>query len=274
MRVLLVLDGSTAAIAAFLATVPETLTASSNEDFPAFATAPVQALPAAPVTISAAGSIPAMPNLSNADDSDDDSSVNGDAPATDKNGLPWDERIHAKSKAINADGTWRRRKGVQDATVAAIEAELRGVAPVAIPTGMPMTAPIPMPSAPAPAPVAMPAPVPAPAVMPVAAPIPVMPTAAPAPIPAAPVAVPMPEPVAAPVAAPAADTDFAGFMAHLTTKMQGGVITAADLEAKVQQINAAWTPHGHAAIGAITDLASDPQKLSYAIQLLQADGKW
>lgn len=48
----------------------------------------------------------------------------------DAKGLPWDGRIHAKSGAgggvKNADGTWRAKRGVEPATVAQVEAELRG----------------------------------------------------------------------------------------------------------------------------------------------------
>jgi len=51
----------------------------------------------------------------------------------DSTGLPWDERIHAKTKAKNADGSWRGRRGVDDATVAAVETQLRSVAPVVQP---------------------------------------------------------------------------------------------------------------------------------------------
>jgi hypothetical protein len=43
----------------------------------------------------------------------------------DAKGLPWDERIHSSSRAINADGTWRYRKNVPDETKQAVEAELR-----------------------------------------------------------------------------------------------------------------------------------------------------
>lgn len=43
----------------------------------------------------------------------------------DSHGLPWDERIHASSKALNADGTWRKRRGVTGDVVNAVEAELR-----------------------------------------------------------------------------------------------------------------------------------------------------
>lgn len=59
--------------------------------------------------------------------------VNVNAPAVDGAGLPWDERIHASTKSIKADGTWTKRKGATPPVVAAVEAELRakqGNAPV------------------------------------------------------------------------------------------------------------------------------------------------
>jgi hypothetical protein len=45
-------------------------------------------------------------------------------PDADANGLPWDERIHSGTKALNADGTWRTKRGVDKAFVAEVEAEL------------------------------------------------------------------------------------------------------------------------------------------------------
>lgn len=48
----------------------------------------------------------------------------------DKNGLPWDARIHAKGAngpVLNADGTWRAKRGVSPLDVAKVEAELRQV---------------------------------------------------------------------------------------------------------------------------------------------------
>lgn len=87
----------------------------------------------------------------------DDEPTNATPPATDKNGLPWDERIHAGTKALNADGTWKKRRGVDDATVAAVTAELTGAAPQPEPT--PTPAPQPEPT-PAPTPEPTPAPVP------------------------------------------------------------------------------------------------------------------
>jgi len=43
----------------------------------------------------------------------------------DSSGLVWDERIHAKTKATVADGTWRKKRGIDATTLAAVEAELR-----------------------------------------------------------------------------------------------------------------------------------------------------
>lgn len=46
----------------------------------------------------------------------------------DSAGLPWDGRIHAESRAkIKKDNTWKKRRGVDDATVADVEAQLRAI---------------------------------------------------------------------------------------------------------------------------------------------------
>lgn len=42
----------------------------------------------------------------------------------DKDGLPWDERIHSNPPKKNADGSWRARRGVKPETVAEVVAEL------------------------------------------------------------------------------------------------------------------------------------------------------
>lgn len=74
----------------------------------------------------------------------------GAAPAValDKEGLPWDARIHAGSKTFKADGTWKARKNLDDATKASVTAELRAVmaapapqAPAAPPPPSPAAAP-------------------------------------------------------------------------------------------------------------------------------------
>jgi len=43
----------------------------------------------------------------------------------DAKGIPWDNRIHADSKNKIADGTWRKKRNLDPATVATVEAELR-----------------------------------------------------------------------------------------------------------------------------------------------------
>lgn len=89
------------------------------------------------------------------------------APAVevDKRGLPWDARIHASTKTQTQKGQWTARRGVDEATVAAVEAELRAA------MGAPAAPPAPA----------------APAAPPVVAGTPVMPPAPAAPVPPAPV---------------------------------------------------------------------------------------
>lgn len=71
----------------------------------------VAPVPAAPPT---APEAPAAPSTS---------AATGDLDVT---GLPWDKRIHAGTKAKNADGSWRKMRGLNDAAlVARVEAELR-----------------------------------------------------------------------------------------------------------------------------------------------------
>ncbi len=89
-------------------------------------------------------------------------------PSVDASGLPWDARIHSESKATVADGTWRKRRGVDPELVKQVEAELRGESPAAevASASAPTVADIPAPPAPAvvpPPPAAVPlAPAPAP----------------------------------------------------------------------------------------------------------------
>ena len=46
------------------------------------------------------------------------------APAElDNRDLPWDERIHSAGKTLNANGTWRQKRGVDADLVAAVEQE-------------------------------------------------------------------------------------------------------------------------------------------------------
>ena len=53
-----------------------------------------------------------------------------DVPAAelDKEGIPWDARIHGKAKNKNKDGTWRLTKGIDKDMVATVKAELLAAA--------------------------------------------------------------------------------------------------------------------------------------------------
>jgi hypothetical protein len=55
------------------------------------------------------------------------------AATLDKSGLPWDDRIHASTKALTADGMWRKKRGVTDALVAEVEGQLRLIHPMSVP---------------------------------------------------------------------------------------------------------------------------------------------
>lgn len=220
---------------------------------------------AAPLAPPAPAVAPTPPMPTNLGGEDDDSGpVNAAAPAIDASGIPHDERIHAKTKATNADGTWRKRRGVDDATVAAVEAELRARAAPPMPPVTPV------------APPAMPAPIPAPV-------MPIPPVAAPV-APPAPPAMPVPEVPPAPpvtVPAPAAEgIDFHAFMQHLSGQMtkrdaNGAPLIHADYLASItNEISTAFAPHGVAPLTAITDIAANPTMINYAVQLLQRDGRW
>lgn len=71
------------------------------------------------------GAMPQGNGATIASNDDDGGPANANAPAVDTAMLPWDERIHSKNKALNADGTWRKRRGVDGTLIATVEAELK-----------------------------------------------------------------------------------------------------------------------------------------------------
>lgn len=197
------------------------------------------ALPAAPVTTLAPMTAPlnmAAPTAT--DDADGDDQPNAAPPAFDKAGIPWDERIHASTKGMNQDGTWKRRRNTADVTYNIVMAELQAKATAgqqpaaapqvpASPVGIVDQGPVVIPAA---------APVPAP---PMAAPAAVAPAIPPAPaIPAAPAVPTAPAPVAAvvevtPVAEPASapGMPFTIFMPKIAQAMATGKFTPVQLDA-------------------------------------------
>jgi len=203
-----------------------------------------QAPVATPVPAPAAPMVPTMPTAAPAPENEDDDqgAPAADATGVDADGLPWDERIHAPSKGQNKDGTWRKKKKLEDVFVAGVETELRaGAAP-----GAPA-----MPAAPTPPP---------------------MPQVDQQPAPAAPGA-PAPEPAPAPAAE---GIDFHTFMQQLSAQMQKRdetgqpVINADYLAQATAEISGAWS----VPLNAITDISNNPQMITYAVQVFQRDGKW
>lgn len=162
----------------------------------------------------------------------------------DKDGLPWDGRIHTESKAKNVDGRWRNKRNLDAALKAQVEAELRQVMSAAPIPPAPGVAPSPaQPVAPVTIPTAGLASSAATAPVPPSVPVPPV-----APVPPAPLAVPTP-PVAgaapsmpvAPNAAPAGEVpqdarqQFVGLVGRASAAIQAGKVT----QAEVTQICAA-----------------------------------
>jgi hypothetical protein len=89
-------------------------------------TADVESPPTAPEDVFGHANVPqppAVPSVPVAPVPTDNVTPTNPADA-DSRGFPWDERIHSSSKAKNADGTWRQRRGVSGVLVAEIEREL------------------------------------------------------------------------------------------------------------------------------------------------------
>ena len=235
------LEEVTAVLTKISAGMPVSLTPVAAAPAPEIPAAPVAALQPQPVAAPAA------------------------APAFDSTGLPWDERIHAGTKAVNADGTWKKRRGVQEIQVNQVEAELRaqvGAAPVAAPQPVyPQPAPMPVAAAPAVDPLTMFGPLPAAAPQPAPVmPQPVYPQPAPMPVAAAPAV--DPRIITAPVAAPQART-FEQLMGTIQGLFNQQLIAPDYMVSLNQRLG----------VSAITDLAGSPERIEQAFGLLKADGK-
>lgn len=156
---------------------------------------------------------------------------NEDTIDFDKEGLPWDERIHSSNHKLTAQGVWQRRRGVSDEVYNSVKAELLGKweAAEAVTEDAPVVAPAPI-SAPVQAPVVAPAPVQA--FVPVQQPQ--APVTAPAPVVA-------PAPVAAPVApaAPAPST-FETFSSKLQYALANKLIEANYMQGVLNTVNATF----------------------------------
>lgn len=52
-------------------------------------------------------------------------SEESDVLTLDKEGLPWDERIHSSNHKMTSNGIWQRRRGISDVEYNRIKAELQ-----------------------------------------------------------------------------------------------------------------------------------------------------
>jgi hypothetical protein len=186
---------------------------------------PVLAPAPVPVPVAAAPVAPAAPA--------------SPAPSVDVAGLPWDERIHARTKALNKDGTWRQKRETPAELVSAVEAELRAR------VGLPV----------APVPVAPPAPVVPPGVPnsvfalgAVAAPV---------------VAPPAPVAPVAPVTPAPGPATFQDLMVWVTPHMTSQALPAVTVE----QLHAVMAQHGVVGFPA---LIADPTKVPLVAESLRA----
>lgn len=161
----------------------------------------------------------------NEDDVLDNQLPAGPIGDVDAKGFPWDGRIHASSKTVTKDGSWRYRRGVDDDEIRKVETELKSKMAAVPAFNQP---PIPQPVI-SPVPPVMPLVDQAP--VPVAAPVqPVMQQ----PAPQQPAAQPMYDNIHVPPAAtkPAhtLDTFRANLIPVLAALVQAGQITQAYLE--------------------------------------------
>lgn len=140
----------------------------------------------------------------------------------DAKGMPWDNRIHAESKGKIADGTWRKKRNLDPALAASVEAELRqvmGAAPAPLAQGV----------APAPTPVSVAASTTVPPAPTGAVPQPVAPPPAPAPVAGAAPSMPA-APSAAPGEVPAdARQQLVGLVGRASAAIQGQKVTHAEV---------------------------------------------
>ena len=174
------------------------------------------------------------------------------APEFDKAGTPWDKRIHSSSKAINEDGTWRRRRNLADITYTTVMAELaQRPGPGAVPSAAPVVTVPPVAAAPTVpqvtvppvgvvdnGPIAVPpaAVVPTPVMAAPTADVPSLPVPTIAAVPAVPEAPAAPvaaAPVAAPEPPPQAGMAFGALMIKVAEGMKAGKFTSDQLNAWV-----------------------------------------
>ena len=172
--------------------------------------------------------------------------------STDIEGLQWDDRIHAGSRKKNADGTWKRKKGLTEEEFKVVYDQIKPqpaftpdvliapahlLAPVAVDAVLPPVeavtmAPPPMPFSPV---------IPAPVAVEAAPPAPVIPTT------------------------PA--RDFQGLMLQISRLFATQRIKPEYPQTVLTRVNGGFKTN----LVTITDIANDPRMVEYAWQCLDVD---
>lgn len=197
----------------------------------------------------------------------EDETPAGDGLGLDAAGLPWDKRIHSSNKGKKADGTWNKRRGVQEIEIAKVEAELRAIMAAQSQVQAPVAAPQ---SVAAPMQVNAPTPLPATEFQPLTPPVMVSAPAAlaaytntnasaPAPLPAPQPAAPVPQP--APVTG---GRDMQGVMVRIQNACGVGKLNMDGINAFIGQVNTAYQTQ----LKAITDISARADMVEYVHQIL------
>lgn len=147
-------------------------------------------------------------------------------PAYDKNGLPWDARIHSSNHKMTDKGVWQRRRGISDIEFESVKNELLGLTAPVEPVQPQVTVTEPV------APVVAPTPTP---VAPVVAPVTLAVDNSFTPQ----VIAPAPTPVVAP-AQPTVDANvlFQTMFEKIKAGMAAGLVKANDVQNLVNAVNA------------------------------------
>lgn len=186
-------------------------------------------------------------------------------PAYDKNGLPWDARIHSSNHKLTDKGVWQRRRGITDMEFERVRNELLGITTQPIPQSE-IVVPAPV------EPVYQPAPTPAPVVAPtplvtepmasvVVEPQPMFPTT-----PVAPVA--QVAQVSQPVAPVDANILYQTMFEKIKAGMAAGAVKANDVQNLINTVNAQFGTQ-YQTLAAVKDNAN---VLQYIINDLASKG--
>lgn len=165
--------------------------------------------------------------------------VQSQAVERDANGLPWDARIHTRTRSQTIDGVWKLQRGIDTTLVDTVMKEHKQL--MALPQGKPATAPI----APPPAPIAP--------IAPASPSWPSSPTALAPSVPVTPVAA---DPVNDPCPA-----DFNTFIARISKHIAKGLLGA-------HQVKAICEEHGVASLPLVASRPDLIPQIAAAIDLV------